>query len=100
MIAAFPEAKRRVPALRMVVVAGPAHRPDSLPCHEGLEVRPFVHPALQHLAACDPAVSGRADHGDGAHGDGRPFLFFPLRHHFEQTSTSGTGSSATARGGR
>ncbi len=56
MIAAFPEAKRLVPALRMVVVAGPAHRPGLAPAHDGLEVRAFVHDLYRHLAACDLAV--------------------------------------------
>jgi hypothetical protein len=39
-IDAFPEAKRLVPELRMVVVAGPRIDPGSLPAHEGFEVRP------------------------------------------------------------
>src|SRR5262245_53515829 len=39
VIAAFPEAKQRVPALRMIVVAGPRIDPHMLPSHEGLEVR-------------------------------------------------------------
>ena len=39
VIEAFPEAKERVPALRMIVVAGPRIDPASLPRREGLEVR-------------------------------------------------------------
>src|SRR5882724_7011543 len=38
VIASFPEAKRRVPELRMIVVAGPRIDPASLPEHDGLEV--------------------------------------------------------------
>ena len=42
MIAAFPEAKARVPDLRMIVVAGPRIDPGSLPAPDGLEIRPYV----------------------------------------------------------
>ncbi len=56
VIAAFPEAKERVPDLRMIVVAGPRIDPDSLPGAEGLEVRAYVHNLYRHLAACDLAV--------------------------------------------
>ena len=56
VIAAYPAAKARVPALRMIVVAGPRIDPASLPQHEGLEVRAYVHNLYRHLAACDLAV--------------------------------------------
>jgi hypothetical protein len=56
VIEAFPEAKRQVPALRMVMVAGPRIDPASLPTHDGLEVRAFVPRLYRHLAACDLAV--------------------------------------------
>ena len=38
VIKAFPEAKRRVPELRMIVVAGPRIDPATLGAHDGLEV--------------------------------------------------------------
>src|SRR2546430_2409716 len=56
IIAAYPEAKRLVPELRMVVVAGPRIDPDSLPSHEGMQVRAYVPELYRHLAACDVAV--------------------------------------------
>ena len=56
VIAAFPEAKKRVPALRMIVVAGPRIDPATLPTHDGLEIRAYVHQLYRHLAACDLAV--------------------------------------------
>src|SRR5439155_11189667 len=43
VMAAFPEAKRKVPALRMIVVTGPRIEPASLPSSPGLEVRAYVH---------------------------------------------------------
>ena len=85
VIAAFPEAKRRVPALRMIVVAGPRIDPESLPRHDGLEVRAYVHQLYRHLAACDLAVvQGGLTTSMELTANRRPFLYFPLRHHFEQ----------------
>jgi pimeloyl-ACP methyl ester carboxylesterase/predicted glycosyltransferase len=85
MIEAFPESKRRLPALRMVVVTGPRIDPDTLPKHEGLEVRGFVHELCRHLAACDLAiVQGGLTTCMELTATQRPFLYVPLRHHFEQ----------------
>jgi pimeloyl-ACP methyl ester carboxylesterase/predicted glycosyltransferase len=85
VIASFPEAKERAPALRMVVVAGPRIDPASLPSHDGLEVRAYVHELYRHLAACDLAVvQGGLTTGMELTANRRPFLYFPLRHHFEQ----------------
>jgi predicted glycosyltransferase len=85
VIAAFPGAKDRVPDLRMVVVAGPRIDPASLPSHAGLEVVPYVHNLYRHLAACDLAVvQGGLTTSMELTAQKRPFLFFPLRHHFEQ----------------
>ena len=85
VMAAFPEAKRQVPALRMVVVTGPRIDPTSLPPQEGLEVRPYVHELYRHLAACDLAVvQGGLTTAMELAANRRPFLYFPLRHHFEQ----------------
>jgi pimeloyl-ACP methyl ester carboxylesterase len=85
VIAAYPAAKKRVPALRMVVVAGPRIDPSSLPQHDGLEVRAYVHHLYRHLAACDLAVvQGGLTTTMELTANGRPFLYFPLRHHFEQ----------------
>jgi predicted glycosyltransferase len=85
VIAAFPEAKRRVPELRMIVVAGPRIDPASLPAHDGLEVRAYVHDLYRVLAACDLAVvQGGLTTSMELTANGRPFLYFPLAHHFEQ----------------
>jgi pimeloyl-ACP methyl ester carboxylesterase/predicted glycosyltransferase len=85
VIAAFPEARERVPELRMIVVAGPRIEPESLPQHDGLEVRPYVHELYRHLAACDLAVvQGGLTTSMELTANRRPFLYFPLRHHFEQ----------------
>jgi predicted glycosyltransferase len=81
----FPLAKRLVPALRMIVVAGPRIDPASLPAHEGLEVREFVRDLYRQLAACDVAVvQGGLTTAMELTANQRPFIYFPLRHHFEQ----------------
>ncbi len=83
--AAYPEAKRRVPALRMIVVAGPRIDPASVPREDGLEVHAYVHDLYRHLAACDLAVvQGGLTTAMELTAAKRPFLYFPLRHHFEQ----------------
>ena len=85
VIAAFPDAKQRVPDLRMIVVAGPRIDPASLPSHDGLEVVPYVHNLYRHLAACDLAVvQGGLTTSMELTAEKRPFIYFPLRHHFEQ----------------
>ena len=85
VIAAYPEAKERVPALRMIVVAGPRIDPASLPSHDGLEIRPYVHELYRHLAACDLAViQGGLTTTMELTASRRPFLYFPLARHFEQ----------------
>jgi pimeloyl-ACP methyl ester carboxylesterase/predicted glycosyltransferase len=85
VIAAFPQAKERIPDLRMIVVAGPRINPESLPTHVGLEVVSYVHNLYRHLAACDLAVvQGGLTTSMELTANKRPFLYFPLRHHFEQ----------------
>jgi pimeloyl-ACP methyl ester carboxylesterase/predicted glycosyltransferase len=85
VIAAFPEAKARVPDLRMIVVTGPRIDPGSLPSPDGLEIRQYVPDLYRHLAACDLAVvQGGLTTTMELTASRRPFLYFPLRHHFEQ----------------
>jgi UDP-N-acetylglucosamine:LPS N-acetylglucosamine transferase len=67
------------------VVAGPRIDPASLPRHPDLEVVPYVHKLYRHLAACDLAiVQGGLSTAMELTANKRPFLYFPLRHHFEQ----------------
>ncbi len=85
LIAAYPMAKRAVPELRMIVVAGPRVDPASLPAADGLEVRRFVPDLYRHLAACDLAVvQGGLSTCMELVANRRPFLYFPLANHFEQ----------------
>ena len=83
--AAFPAARRLVPGLRMIMVAGPRIDPESLPSHDGLEVHGYVHDLYRHLAACDLAVvQGGLTTTMELTASQRPFIYVPLRHHFEQ----------------
>jgi predicted glycosyltransferase len=85
VIASYPLAKRLVPGLRMVVVAGPRIDPAALPTAEGLEIRPYVHDLYRHLAACDLAiVQGGLSTTMELTAARRPFIYFPLERHFEQ----------------
>jgi pimeloyl-ACP methyl ester carboxylesterase/predicted glycosyltransferase len=85
VIASFPEARRLVPELRMIVVAGPRIDADRLPRADGLDVRSFVPNLYRHLAACDiGVVQGGLTTSMELTANRRPFIYFPLRHHFEQ----------------
>jgi len=85
-IAAYPIAKQSVPELRMIAVAGPRIDPASLPSHEGLEVHGYVEKLWRHLSVCDLAVvQGGLTTTMELAASSRPFLYFPLANHFEQT---------------
>jgi pimeloyl-ACP methyl ester carboxylesterase/predicted glycosyltransferase len=86
IIRAFPIAKQKLPELRMIAVTGPRIHPASLgPGQEGLEIRGFVPNLYRHLAACDLAVvQGGLTTAMELTANRKPFLYFPLAHHFEQ----------------
>ena len=69
----------------MIVVCGPRIDPDSLPSHEGLELVAYVDRLSRHLAACDVAVTqGGLTTCMELAAARTPFVYFPLRRHFEQ----------------
>jgi pimeloyl-ACP methyl ester carboxylesterase/predicted glycosyltransferase len=85
VIDAHPLAAEHVPGLRTIVVAGPRIDPASLPEHDGLEIVGYVRNLYRHLAACDLAVvQGGLTTAMELTANGRPFIYFPLKHHFEQ----------------
>ncbi|HEV8699265.1 MAG TPA: glycosyltransferase [Candidatus Limnocylindrales bacterium] len=85
VIASYPDAARRVNGLRMIAVAGPRIDPASLGATDGVEVRTFVPDLYKHLAASDLAVvQGGLTTTMELTAARRPFLYFPLRNHFEQ----------------
>jgi predicted glycosyltransferase len=85
LVESFPEAKRLVPDLRMIVVCGPRIDPESVRAVDGLEVVSYVHELSRHLAACDVAVvQGGLTTCMELAAARTPFLYFPLRRHCEQ----------------
>jgi pimeloyl-ACP methyl ester carboxylesterase/predicted glycosyltransferase len=85
VVAAWPHARRLVPDLRLVVVTGPRIDPAALPPAPGLDYRGFVPDLYAHLAACDLAVvQGGLSTCMELTALRRPFLYVPLRRHFEQ----------------
>ncbi len=82
---AYDAVRALVPGLRMVVVTGPRLDPSIVAPRPGLEVHGYVPDLHRHLAACDLAVvQGGLTTTMELTAAGRPFLFVPLRHHFEQ----------------
>jgi predicted glycosyltransferase len=85
VVSSYPEARRRVAGLRMIAVTGPRIDPASLSAPAGVEVRAHVPNLYRHLIAADLAVvqGGLTTTMELVAGR-RPFLYFPLEHHFEQ----------------
>lgn len=82
---AVPAARRLVDGLRFLVVTGPRIDPASLPRRQGVTYRGYVPDLYRHLGACDLAVvQGGLTTCMELAAAGRPFLYVPLRHHFEQ----------------
>jgi pimeloyl-ACP methyl ester carboxylesterase/predicted glycosyltransferase len=85
ILQAVPLAREKLPELRTIVVAGPRIDPAALKVPAGVEVRAFVPDLDRHLAACDLAVvQGGLTTCMELTAAGTPFLYFPLRNHFEQ----------------
>ncbi|GAC1329233.1 MAG: hypothetical protein NVSMB2_28330 [Chloroflexota bacterium] len=86
LMEAYPLARTAIPALRMIVVAGPRIDLRQLPDVPGVEIRAYVPELYRHLAACDLAVvQGGLTTTMELVASQRPFLYFPLGKHFEQT---------------
>jgi pimeloyl-ACP methyl ester carboxylesterase/predicted glycosyltransferase len=74
-----------VPDTRLVLVTGPRLEARDFPAHPRIEVHPFVPHLFRHHAAADLAIvqGGLATTMELA-ALRTPFLYFPLRNHFEQ----------------
>jgi len=85
ILQSYPIARAKVPELRMIVVAGPRIDPRALDAPAGVELHAFVPDLDRHLAACDLAlVQGGLTTCMELTAAGTPFLYFPLKNHFEQ----------------
>jgi predicted glycosyltransferase/pimeloyl-ACP methyl ester carboxylesterase len=86
VIAAYPYAAKQIPDLRMIVVAGPRIAPESLEALDGVEVVGYVDQLHRQLSVCDLAVvQGGLTTTMELTAARRPFLYFPLKNHFEQS---------------
>jgi len=75
-----------MPGFRMIAVAGPRVDPKVLPRVAGVEVEGFVPDLNRRLAACDVALTqGGLSTTMELTAARRPFLYFPLRDHCEQS---------------
>jgi pimeloyl-ACP methyl ester carboxylesterase/predicted glycosyltransferase len=85
ILQSYPLVRSRLPDLRMVLIAGPRIDPASLRAPPGVDVRAFVPNLDRHLAACDLAlVQGGLTTCMELTAAGTPFIYFPLKNHFEQ----------------
>jgi predicted glycosyltransferase len=85
VVEASARMRRSVPDLRLLVITGPRIDPASLPPAPGVEYRRFVPDLYAHLAACDLAiVQGGLSTCMELTATRRPFIYVPLRNHFEQ----------------
>ncbi len=82
---AFALVAPKVPDVRMVLVAGPRLDAGDLPRGPQIDVRPFVPHLFRHHAAAHLAiVQGGLTTTMELAAFQTPFLYFPLRNHFEQ----------------
>lgn len=80
-----PLVRQLAPELRFAFVTGPRIDPGSLPAWEGSTVLGYVPDLFRHLAACDVAVvQGGLTTTMELTALNKPFVYVPLRHHFEQ----------------
>ncbi|MBC7638798.1 MAG: alpha/beta fold hydrolase [Rhodoferax sp.] len=86
VLRAVPAIRRLVPDLEIVLVTGPRIDAASLPTVPGVHVVGYVPDLYRHLAACDVAVvQGGLTTCMELTALRKPFVYVPLRHHFEQT---------------
>jgi UDP-N-acetylglucosamine:LPS N-acetylglucosamine transferase len=82
---AYPLIKEVLSDLRMVLVCGPLLQPDSVRAPESVDVKGYVPELYKHLAAADLCiVTGGGTVTLELTALQKPFLYFPLKHHFEQ----------------
>lgn len=85
ILQAIPMAQRAQPNMRTIVVSGPRIDPASFPPLPQVEFRGFEPELPVLMAAADLAlVQGGLSTCMELAATGTPFLYFPLKHHFEQ----------------
>ena len=85
VVAAYPAARDAIPPLRMIVVTGPRIDPHRLPQIAGVEYHGYVDRLFRWLTAADLAiVQGGLTTTMELTAARVPFIYVPLREHFEQ----------------
>jgi predicted glycosyltransferase len=85
VVASYSAAAAAVSDLRMVVVTGPRIDPETLPQVEGVEYLDYVDRLYRHLSVADVAiVQGGLTTTMELTAAKVPFIYVPLRNHFEQ----------------
>lgn len=81
----LPVLSERIPGIRTIVLCGPRIDTNSFRQAEGVEFLPFIQDAIKYYSACDLAViQGGLSTSMELTALGRPFIYFPLKDHFEQ----------------
>lgn len=82
---AHSKLRETVPGVRTIVLCGPRIDPAPFGLPEGVEFQPLLQDPTKYYAACDLAViQGGLSTSMELTALGRPFLYFPLKDHFEQ----------------
>jgi pimeloyl-ACP methyl ester carboxylesterase/UDP:flavonoid glycosyltransferase YjiC (YdhE family) len=82
---AFTLLRRDVPGAQLLLVGGPRIDPSEFPPSDGMTVTGYVHNLSRTLACCDLAVvQGGLSTTMELVANRRPFIYVPLRNHFEQ----------------
>jgi pimeloyl-ACP methyl ester carboxylesterase len=83
--AAFAELRKDVPEARLLLVCGPRIDPGAIEPVEGMQAVGYVHDLFRTLACSDLAVvQGGLTTTMELVANRRPFIYVPLRNHFEQ----------------
>ena len=81
----FGHLRKEVPDARMVMLTGPRIAPSDISDVEGLTKHAYLEEGFAHLACADTAVvQGGLSTTMELVAAQRPFLYFPLAHHWEQ----------------
>jgi predicted glycosyltransferase len=82
---AYPLVRRSLPELRMILVAGPRIRAETIRAPEGVEITGYLPSLHEHFAASDlSVVQGSGTTTLELTALKRPFLYFPIAGHYEQ----------------
>jgi len=85
IVEAFRILRSQVPEAELLLVCGPRIDPNDFPTVDGMQATGYVHDLFKTLACCDLAVvQGGLSTTMELVANRRPFIYIPLRNHFEQ----------------